>query len=192
MPCGMAPWEGRSVVTAPGVHRDEVLAMARRSIAPGVSTPRTWPTLGVGSPRARAAGGHALTTPREAPAVPIRVQGGIVRARAAVHRHMADEGHGRHPFASAADGLAPSIPPGRLARGAVCPACDVAAVAPPRRWRGGPACHPTPPRAPAVVVPWLAGGLAPPLAVGPGPASEARVQLATHACGGDGLLGVQP
>ena len=166
--------------------------MARLAIAQGVSTPRTWPPLGFGYPIARAAFGQALTTPLEAPAVPIRVQGGIVRARAAFHLHVADDGPGRHPFASAAAGLATALPPGHRARGAVWPAVDVAAVDPPLRWRGGPAFHPPPPRSPAVVVHVLAGVVAHHLVVVQGPAAAERVQLAQHDGGGDGLLGCSP
>ena len=63
MACGMAPWAVRSVVTAPGVHGDEGMERDRLPSEPGGSTPRTWPTLGFGSPRARAACGHAVTIP---------------------------------------------------------------------------------------------------------------------------------
>ena len=67
MACGMAPWAVRSVVTAPGVHGDEGMERDRLPSEPGGSTPRTWPTLGFGSPRARAACGHAVTIPLPSP-----------------------------------------------------------------------------------------------------------------------------
>jgi hypothetical protein len=92
------------------------MEMALLSIAPGLSTTRTWPALGFGYPLARVAFGQALTTPLEAPAVPLRFQGGIVRARTAFHLHLADNGEGRHPFESEADGLATSIPTLRSVR----------------------------------------------------------------------------
>src|SRR5882724_674605 len=85
MTCGLEPLAVRSCVTSPGVHRDAVMEMDLLSIEQGLSTARTWPALGVGDPLARAACGHALTTHLEAPAVPIRVQGGIIRARTAFH-----------------------------------------------------------------------------------------------------------
>jgi hypothetical protein len=189
MTCGMKPLAVLSVVTAPGVHRDEVLEMDLLSIEQGWSTPRTLPTLGFGYPIERAACGQALTTPLEAPAVPIRFQGGIVRARAAFHLHVADDGHGRHPFESEADGRATSIPTFRRERGAVCPAFEVSAVDPPLRFLGVPAFYPTPQRSPDVVVHVLEGVLAHHLVVVQGPASDERVQMATHAFCGDGLMG---
>jgi hypothetical protein len=50
MTCGVKPWAVRSGVTAPGVHREEVMEMDLLAIEQGLSTPRTSPTLGFGRP----------------------------------------------------------------------------------------------------------------------------------------------
>jgi hypothetical protein len=94
----MEPLEVLSFLTSPGVYRDEVMEMDLLSIEQGLSTTRTLPTLGFGSRIERAAFGHALTTHLTAPALPIRFQGGIIRARVAFYLHMAANGDGRPPF----------------------------------------------------------------------------------------------
>jgi hypothetical protein len=192
MTCGVKPVEVRSCVTAPGVHRDEVMEMDLLPSEQGVSTTRTLPTLGFGYAIERAAFGHALTTHLEAPAVPSRFQGGIIRARTAVHLHMADHGKGRHPFASEAEALATSIPTLRRERGARLSALEVAAVDPPRRFPGVPAFRPAPPRSPAGVVHCLQGVLAHHMAVVHGPTADARVQMGNHGFWRDGLVGLHP
>jgi hypothetical protein len=190
--CGLEPWEVPSVVTAPGVPWDEGMELDLLVIEPGLSTPRTSPTLGFGYPIERAAFGPAWTPPLEAPASPIRFQGGIVRARAAFHLHVADEGNGRPPFASETEGLATSIPTFRIERGAVLPPFDGSALDPPLRFLGVPAFHPTPQRSPDGVVHLLEGVLAHHMAVVQGPAADARVQMAQHDFCGDGLMGFPP
>ena len=162
------------------------------SIEQGLSTPRTLPTLGFGDPIEQAAFGHALTTHLEASAVPVRFQGRVIRARPALHLHMADNGDGRHPFESEPDGLATSIPTLRIERGAVFSDFEVPAVDPPLRFRGVPAFRPVPQGSPDVVVHFLEGVFTDHMAVVPSPASEERVQMANHHFCGDGLMGFQP
>jgi hypothetical protein len=104
---GVEPLEGLSVITAPGVHREAVVEMDLLPIEQGLSTPRTLPTLGFGDPIEQAVSRHALTTPLEAPGLPVRFQGRIVRARAAFHLHVANDGDGRHPFESGSQEQSP-------------------------------------------------------------------------------------
>src|SRR4029453_4367343 len=112
---GVEPWEILALIPSPRVHRDEVMEINLLSIEQGLATPRTWPTLGFGYPLERAHYSHALTTPLDAPVLPRGFQGGIGRARAAFDLHVADNGDGRHPFESEADGLATSISTLRIA-----------------------------------------------------------------------------
>jgi len=189
---GVEPLEILSVVTSPGLYRDEVMEMDFLSIEQGLSTPRTWPALGFGDPLEHAASGHALTTPREAPGLPVRFQGRIVWARAAFDLHVADDGDGRHPFEPEAHGLATSLPTFRLERRPVCPDFEVSAVEPSRRFLGVPAFHPAPQRSPDVVVHLLEGVFTHHVAVIHGPASNERVQMVNHHCGRNGRMGFQP
>src|SRR5918996_939614 len=131
------------------------MEMALLSIEQGLSTPRTLPPLGFADPIEQAAFGHALTTPLEAPGLPVRFQGRIVRARAAFDLHVADDGDGRHPFEPEAHGLATSVPTVRVERGAVLPDCEVSAGNPPPRVLGGAAFRPPPHRSPDVGVYFL-------------------------------------
>ena len=186
------PLEVLSFITSPGVHRDAVMEMDLLSIEQHLATPRTLPPLGGGDSIEHAAFGHALTTHLAAPVLPVRFQGGIVRARVAFHLHVADNGDGRHPFESEADGLAASIATVRLERGAVLPDFEVSARGPPLRLLGVPAFRPAPQRPPDVVVHLLEGLFTDHMAVGHGPASEERVQMANDAFCGDGLMGFQP
>ena len=186
------PLEVLSFITSPGVHRDAVMEMDLLSIEQGLATPQTLPPLGGGDSIERAAFGHALTPHLAAPAVPIRLQGGIVRARAAFYLHVADNGDGRHPCESEADGLPTSIATVRIERGAVLPDFEVSAIGPPLRFLGVPAFRPAPQRPPDVVVHCLEGLFTDHMAVVHGPASEDRVQMANDAFCGDGLRGFQP
>ena len=186
---GVKPLEMLSVVTSPGLYRHEVMDMDLLAIEQGLSTPRTWPTLGFGDPLESAAFGHALTTPLEAPGLPVRFQGRIVRARAAFDLHVADDGDGRHPFEPKTQGLATSIPTFRRERRPVLPDFEVSAVQPSLRLLGVPAFHPAPQRSPDVVVHVLADVFTHHVAVLHGPASNERVQMVHHHCGGDGRMG---
>ena len=188
----VTPLEVRSGVTSPGVHRDEVMEMDLLSIEQGLSTPRTLPTLGFGDRIKHTAFGHALTTHLTAPTLPIRLQGGIIRARIAFDLPMAANGDGRHPFESEADGLATSIPTIRVERGAVLPDCEVAAVDPPLRFLGMPAFRPAPQRSPDVVVYFLEGLFTDHMAVVHSPPADERVQMANHGFWRDGLVVLQP
>src|SRR5919106_148523 len=127
------------------------------SIEQGLSTPRTLPTLGFADPIEQAAFGHALTTPLEAPGLPVRFQGRIVRARAAFDLHVADDGDGRHPFEPEVHGLATSVPTVRVERGAVLPDCEVSAGDPPLRFFWVSGVYPPPQRSPTWVVYFFGG-----------------------------------
>src|SRR5262245_31319750 len=192
MTCGVEPLEVFSFIISPGVDRDEVMEMDLLSIEQGLSTPRTLPTLGFGYLIKHTALGHALTTHLTAPTLPIRFQGGIIRARIAFDLHMAANGEGRHPFESEADGLARSTPTVCVERGAVLPDCEVAAVDPPLRFLGMPAFRPAPQRSPDVVVYFLEGLFTDHLAVVHGPPADERVQMANHGFWRDGLVVLQP
>src|SRR5215831_15336689 len=192
MTCSVEPLEVFSLVTSPGMHRDAVMEMELLAIGQGLSTTQTLPPLSFGYPIERAAFGHTLTPHPGAPALPIRFQAGIVRARAAFHLHVADNGDGRHPVESKAGFLATSIPTLRIERGAVFSDFEVPAVDPPLRFRGVPAFRPVPQGSPDVVVHFLEGVFTDHMAVVPSPASEERVQMANHHFCGDGLMGFQP
>jgi hypothetical protein len=192
MTSSVEPWEVLAFITSPGLYREEVREVDLLSIEQGWSTPRTLPTLGFGYCIEPAAFGHALTTHLPAPALPIRFQGRIIRARAAFDLHMAANGEGRPPVESEAAGLATSLPTVRVARGAVLPDCEVSAVDPPLGFLGMPAFRPAPQRSPAVVVSFLEGLFTDRLALVHGPTSDERVQVATHGFWRDGLVRLQP
>ena len=188
----VAPGAVLACIAAPGMDRAAVLAGDRLSLAPGLSPPRTWPPRGVGSRLAPAAGGHAWTTPRTAPARPRPSPGRRLRAGVAWSRQLAAPGAGRPPVAAAAASRAPALPPVGGARGAVRPDGVVAAGEPPRWWLARPAVRPAPPRAPAVVSRVRDGRLPDRMALGHGPRADARGRVAPHGCGRDGLGVRQP
>ena len=186
------PLEVLACLTSPGMYREEGMEVDLLSIAQGLSTPRTWPTLGFSYRIEQAAFGHALTTHLPAPALPIRLQGRIIRARVAFDLHRAAHGEGRHPFESEAEGLATSITTVRIKRGAVRPDGEVSAGDPPLWFLGMPAFRPAPQRSPEVVVGFLEGLLTDRMAIVQGPTSDERVQVANHGFWRDGLVVLQP